>query len=153
SPGDIVMLTATVRDLHRAHPGKFITDVRTTAAPLWEHNPHITPLDERDAGVETIAMHYPLIHDSNTTAHHFIHGFTQFLERRLDVRIPVTDLKGDIHLAGEEKGWMSQVEETGFRGSFWLMMAGGKYDFTAKWWNPESFQQIVDHFAGRILFV
>ena len=28
---------------------------------------------------------YPLIHESNTTAHHFIHGFTQFLERRLDV--------------------------------------------------------------------
>ena len=48
---------------------------------------------------------------------------------------------------------MSQVEETGFRGSFWIMMAGGKYDFTSKWWNPDSYQQVVDHFAGRILFV
>ena len=30
SPGDIVMLTAAVRDIHRAHPGEFLTDVRTS---------------------------------------------------------------------------------------------------------------------------
>jgi len=32
-------------------------------------------------------------------------------------------------------------------------MAGGKYDFTAKWWNPAAYQQVVDHFRGRIQFV
>ena len=31
SPGDIVMLTAAVRDLHAAYPGRFQTDVRTSA--------------------------------------------------------------------------------------------------------------------------
>ena len=31
SPGDIVMLTAAVRDLHRANPTAFQTDVRTSA--------------------------------------------------------------------------------------------------------------------------
>ena len=30
SPGDIVMLTGAVRDLHRAHPGEFQIDVRTS---------------------------------------------------------------------------------------------------------------------------
>ncbi len=153
SPGDIVMLTATVRDLHRAHPGRFVTDVRTSAGALWENNPLIVPLDERDPAVETIDMHYPLIHESNTSAYHFIHGFTQFLERRLGVRIPVTELKGDIHLSPQERGWMSQVEETGFRGNFWIIMAGGKHDFTAKWWDPASYQAVVDRFAKRILFV
>jgi hypothetical protein len=29
SPGDIVMLTAALRDLHAAHPKRFVTDVRT----------------------------------------------------------------------------------------------------------------------------
>lgn len=48
---------------------------------------------------------------------------------------------------------MSQVEELGFRGRFWIMMAGGKYDFTAKWWNPDFYQEVVDHFQGRIQFV
>ena len=32
-------------------------------------------------------------------------------------------------------------------------MAGGKYDFTAKWWDPASFQAVVDHFRDRITFV
>ena len=48
---------------------------------------------------------------------------------------------------------MSQVEETGYRGRFWVIMAGGKYDFTAKWWDPARYQQVVDHFRGKLLFV
>jgi hypothetical protein len=39
SPGDIVMLTAAVRDLHAQNPGRFITAVDTTAMALWDHNP------------------------------------------------------------------------------------------------------------------
>lgn len=153
SPGDIVMLTAAVRDLHLAYPGQFLTDVRTPVDQLWENNPYITPLDEHEAGVQVIQAHYPLINQSNTTPFHFVHGFTQFLEEQLGLKIPVTCFHGDIHLANQEKEWMSQVEETGFKGNFWIMMAGGKYDFTAKWWNPGFYQEVVDFFAGKILFV
>ena len=39
SPGDIVMLTAAVRDLHLTYPGEFVTDVRTSCPELWESNP------------------------------------------------------------------------------------------------------------------
>ncbi len=39
SPGDILMLTAAVRDLHAACPGRFQTDVRTSADAIWENNP------------------------------------------------------------------------------------------------------------------
>lgn len=46
SPGDVVMLTAAVRDLHLNNPGVFETDVRTTAMPLWDHNPFLTALSE-----------------------------------------------------------------------------------------------------------
>ena len=153
SPGDIVAMTAAVRDLHAAFPGRFLTDVRTSCAPLWEHNPHLTSLDEGATGVRSIDLEYPLIHQSNTRPYHFLHGFTQFLESTLSLRIPVTQFRGDIHLSEQEKGWMSQVEETGFHGRFWVLVAGGKFDFTSKWWNPESCQRVVDHFRGRILFV
>ena len=33
------------------------------------------------------------------------------------------------------------------------MVAGGKYDFTAKWWNPAAYQAVVDHFRDRVQFV
>ena len=79
SVGDIVMLTAAVRDLHRCHPKRFLTDVRSSCPELWEHNPHLTPLRETDRGVEQIDCHYPLIDRSNEAPYHCIHGFTEFL--------------------------------------------------------------------------
>ena len=35
SPGDVLMLPAAVRDLHRSYPGQFETDVRTSCPALW----------------------------------------------------------------------------------------------------------------------
>ena len=90
SPGDIVMMSAAVRDLHKAHPGQFVTDVRTSAPAIWENNPYLTPLREGDDGVTVLQMHYPAIHQSNQRPYHFIHGYVQFLEQQFDLRIPVT---------------------------------------------------------------
>lgn len=153
SPGDVVMLTAAVRDLHVACPGQFQTDVRTSADALWENNPHITPLKENESGVESIDMHYPLIHQSNQRPYHFIHGYTQFLEDKLALRIPVTCFHGDIHLSRDEKNAAPPGRELGVPERYWIVIAGGKYDFTAKWWNPSSFQKVVDHCRNRIVFV
>lgn len=154
SPGDIVMLTAAVRDLHLTHPGKFLTDVRTSCGALWEHNPYLTPLDENDPAVEVIACEYPLINQSNQLPYHFIHGFRLFLQDKLGVEIKPQAFKGDIHLSAEEKSWMSQVEEReGLGARFWIVVNGGKWDYTAKWWDAERMQQVVDHFQGRIRFV
>ncbi len=154
SPGDIVMLTAAVRDLYRSHPGKFATDVRTSGGALWENNPHLTPLRDGDAETERIACGYPLIHRSNRGPWHFIHGFTQHLAEQLGVEIAPTDFKGDIHLAAKERRWISQVQEiTREPVPFWIVNAGGKFDYTAKWWEHARYQAVVDHFRGRILFV
>jgi ADP-heptose:LPS heptosyltransferase len=100
-------------------------------------------------------MAYELIHESNEGAHHFIHGYTRHLEQVLGLRIPVTKFRGDIHLSPVEKSWMNQVEEEpiGWHQEFWIIIAGGKYDFTAKWWDPSRYQRVVDYFAGRIQFV
>jgi ADP-heptose:LPS heptosyltransferase len=154
SPGDIVAMTSAVRDLHLAHPGKYQTDVDTSAIDLWEHNPHITPLKRDEPGIRLVQMEYPLIQQSNQRPVHFLEGYTEFLAKELNISIPTSAFKGDIHLSEEEKGWMNQVNETfGYKGRFWILIAGGKYDFTAKWWLPSFYQELVDHFQGRIQFV
>jgi ADP-heptose:LPS heptosyltransferase len=153
SPGDILMLTAAVRDLHAAAPGQFHTDVRTSCPALWENNPHVTPMKEHESGVEVLDMHYPLIHQSNQRPYHFIHGYAQFLEERLGVRIPVTRFKGDVHLSEQEKQGPPPGSADGVPERFWIVVAGGKNDFTAKWWDPACFQKVVDHFRGTITFV
>jgi ADP-heptose:LPS heptosyltransferase len=153
SPGDVLMLTAAVRDLHAAAPGQFQTDVRTSAAALWENNPHVTPLRVLDSSVEALDVHYPLIHHSNQRPYHFLHGYAQYLEQRLGVRVPVTAFQGDVHLSPQEKAQPPPGRDQGVPERFWIVVAGGKYDFTAKWWAPASFQDVVDHFHGRITFV
>ncbi len=154
SPGDIVMLTAAVRDLHRCHPGEFLTDVRTSCPALWEHNPLVTPLDDDDADVEIVDCHYPLIHRSNTEPVHFLQGFVEFLNERLGLSIRVTAYKGDIHISDDERAWFVDFErQRGEVTPFWLLTSGGKFDFTIKWWSHERYQQVVDHFRGRLDFV
>lgn len=152
SPGDVLMLTTAIRDLHLAYPGQFETDVRTSVDAIWENNPYITRLPDSTPGVETIEMHYPSVHQSNQRPYHFIHGYAQYLEERLGVRIPLTRFHGDIHLSPEEKS-SPPIDGIDIPDLFWIIVAGGKYDFTAKWWNPDYFQQVVDHFQGQIQFV
>lgn len=155
SPGDVLMLTAAVRDLHLSHPGAFATDVRTPCPALWEHSPYVTPLDEADPDVRVIECEYPLIHLSNHLPYHFVHGFRLFLAEALGVRIRPHAFGGDVHLTDQEKGWLSQVDEvTGAPDTrFWIIVSGGKTDFTAKWWDPARCQRVVDHFRGRVRFV
>jgi ADP-heptose:LPS heptosyltransferase len=154
SPGDIVMLTAAVRDLHVTYPGEFLTDVRTSAPALWENNPYLTPLSESDPDATVVDSEYPLIHRSNDVPYHFIHGFIEHLNDRLGTSIRPTRFHGDIHVSALEKSWFSQVEEIlGRPIPFWIVAAGGKYDYTIKWWGQDRFQSVVDYFRGGILFV
>jgi hypothetical protein len=154
SPGDLVMLTAAVRDLHHWYPGQFLTDVRTPCPDLWENNPHLTSLSDDDPEVEQLACSYPLIDRCNETPYHCLHGFIEFLNERLQLAIKPTAFKGDIHLSEQEKAWHSQIHEaTGENTPFWIVAAGGKYDVTIKWWESARYQEVVNHFRGKIQFV
>jgi ADP-heptose:LPS heptosyltransferase len=154
SPGDIVMLTAAVRDLHHRYPGKFLTDVRTLCPDLWENNPRITTLCDDDPEAEQIECTYPLINQSNRAPYHCLHGFIDFFNHRLGLNMKPTSFKGDIHLSAQEKTWHSQVYEvTGENMPFWIVVAGGKYDLTIKWWQRSRYQEVVNHFRGKIQYV
>jgi ADP-heptose:LPS heptosyltransferase len=154
SPGDILMLTAAVRDLHACYPGRFATDVRTSCSDLWLHNPYLTPLREDEPGVELVDCHYPLIDRINTAPYHFIHGFIEYLNDTLGLQIKPTLFKGDLHLSEEEREWFQKVEDVkGRPPRFWLFTSGGKLDYTIKWWSAARYQEVVDHFDGRLDFV
>lgn len=148
------MLTAAVRDLHLAYPGSFLTDVRTSCPALWENNPWLTPLDLDDPEVKVIDCVYPLINRSNELPYHFIHGFMQEIGKELDSPYRPSSFRGDIHISGEERSWISQIHEiTGADEPFWIVVSGGKYDFTAKWWDVDRMQKVMDHYQGKIRFV
>lgn len=153
SPGDILMLTAAIRDLKTAYPSIRV-NVKTSAQDIWDHNPYLDKtIQYEDNDILKIRAEYPLIHKSDKLPYHFIHGFRKFLADKLSLRIPQGPFRGDIHLSDQEKRWMSQIEEMDIKDKFWIVMAGGKYDFTAKWWDPANYQKVVDHFKNKLLFV
>ena len=149
SPGDILMLTACVRDLKKVMPD-ITVGVQTSAMELWENNPNV----KKDYGRadRIIQMNYPLIHKSTQGAHHFIHGFHQYLEEKLKTRIPVTDFCVDVYLSEEEKKSSFVVDNVGDK-PFWIIDAGYKMDFTCKMWEFARFQEVVNRTKDRINWV
>jgi ADP-heptose:LPS heptosyltransferase len=153
-PGDIVVLTAAVRDLHRAYPESFITDVRTNHDALWLNNPFISTINDIEDNVEIITCHYPLIQESNQLPYHFLHGFILYLNEQLGLDVRPTEFRGDIHLSEKEKASPIPFErEITSHSPRWIICTGGKRDFTIKWWDRDRYQAVVDYFQNRIQFI
>ena len=152
--GDIVMLTAAVRDMHHHYPGHFLTDVRTSCPEIWENNPHITPLEDGDPEAERVECSYSLIDQADRVPYHCLHGFIDFFNERFRLSIRPTAFRGDIHLSAQDKAWYSQVREVTRRDiPFWIIAAGGKFDITIKWWESRRYQEVVHRLAGKVQFV
>ena len=151
APGDILMLTAALRDLHRQYPKRFKTDIRTPFEQIWTNNPYITPLNEAIRGTRNIDCDYPDIHQSDQKPDHFIGAFHRFLANTLELPLEVSEFRADIHLTQAEKDFppFSNLLPP----TYWLISAGGKRDFTIKWWDRKRFQRVVDHFRGQVTFV
>lgn len=153
SPGDTLMLTAAIRDLHRTYPKIFLTDVRTFQLDIWKNNPYITKLSNDDPSVVQIDCEYNLIHSSNQLPYHFIHGFRMDLEKKLGIKISAGEFRGEVYLSQEEKEETSLLDKYGITGDFWIVIPGGKYDYTAKWPYPDYLQEVINYFQNKITFV
>lgn len=150
APGDILVMTTAIRSLHKAYPGRFLTDVETPCMEIFENNPYITKLAGEG---DRIDMHYPLISDHQSRGHHhpgagisgrhFSDGHRKFLEEVLELEIPRTGLTPDLFLSQDERLWPSPVlKEHGWDGKYWVLNAGSKGDYTLKQYHR--YQEVVD---------
>lgn len=145
SPGDGVSLAFAIRSLHETHPGKFITDVRCPYSQIFYKDPHVTLLDEADDDVDVIDATYRTIHQSNQKPYHFITSFMYDMEEQLGVKIEPTSFSGFLHIAEEEHYWYSAPYEIlGKDVPYWVLNAGYKKDFTAKQWEFDKYQKVIN---------
>jgi len=147
SPGDYIVLSAAIRDLHKAHPGRFLIGVDVPERTIFQGSPYVD-LGLRGGGRKLVAK-YPLIKSSNQERLHFLWGFVKYLNDQLHVSFPLTELRPDLHLTSEEKA----NPPLGAVKPYWVMVSGGKRDFTAKWWLPDSWQQAVNALNKRFEIV
>lgn len=150
SPGDIIMLSAAIRDLHRSYPGKFQTGLFLSKGnqALFKHNPYITAMGRNEPEVNKLYAHYPLQQHSNSLPYHFVHGFRMDFQRRLGLPIDCTAFKGDIHLSEEE--WAQPPFKEVANIPYWIIDAGCKKDYTNKLWDHQRFQRVVNAFPNTL---
>jgi hypothetical protein len=150
-PGDLLMLTGAIRDLHLAHPGRFVTDVETTCQELWDNNPYITPFDRTESH-RYLNIGYPPYSHRESKPEHLSTRYHMKLGEALGVRIPVTKKLPEVYLTEDERS-PEFPKSLGLRKPYWVLIAGAKYDTTTKWWNPAYYQKVVDRLDGQIDFV
>lgn len=140
SPGDIVTMTALVRDIQRTYPGEFLVDVDTPIKDIWRHNPYITRFDrKKEADLEVYRLSYgDSIPRAGKQAIHFLTAWHADFFKQTGIKVPLTEPKPDLHLTAEEK------DEKLISGRYWAVVAGGKLDFTTKHWSYVRHQQVVD---------
>ena len=150
SPGDVVMMAYAIKSLHECYPDKFITGIDTSCNEIFEGNPYITNLNPKDTSTHIIHLDYPTIHKSNEKPYHFVNAFVKDMETKLSkwsVKLEPTDWNGAIYIREEENGWYSQVHDIlGYDPPFWCIDNGHKTDFTAKAWDFQRYQEIVNKF-------
>lgn len=136
SPGDVIVLTAAIRDIARTYPGRFRFGIDTIERPIWLNNPDVDLT--LNAGRRIVAK-YPLVHQSNQQKVHFMWGFLEHLNQQLKVDAKLLDFRPALYLTADERA----TPPCGLKKPYWVFASGGKKDFTAKWWDPEEWKKVV----------
>jgi ADP-heptose:LPS heptosyltransferase len=145
APGDILVMSALVRDIALTHSDKFEIYVHTTANELWRNNPYTSILTaaERQQDVEQLRLDYgPALNQVGTRNRHFLLGFHESFERQTGVHVPLLYPRPDYHLDDKEKH-VPLVS-----GRYWVILSGGKSDFITKHWVYKRNQQVVNLLRG-----
>lgn len=154
APGDVLVSTGAIRDLHLNYPGEYVTDIRCPSGceQIFAHNPYITKIADGDPEATRIQLDYEGIHRSGKSGLPFVHAHAETLAERVGRPIKPTSLLPDIFLSQDEKLWPSPVfNEYGYAGKFWIINAGVKNDYTLKYYHR--YQEVVNLLKERIQFV
>jgi ADP-heptose:LPS heptosyltransferase len=143
SPGDLLMLTVAVRDLHLRYPDYEI-DVISCYPEIFFNNPHLTYLP-KDQDIEVIDLDYgKYLHPFRREGMHFSNCFVQMINEILGVRVRQTVSLADIHLTENERNKRLILNRYGIRKPYWLLNAGIKSDILLKQYPPEYYQKVVN---------
>lgn len=144
APGDTVVMTAAIYSLHKAYPGRYLTDVVSLYPEVFEHNPHV--ISSRSvSGAAKLHMHYPAIHQSNQRGIHFMQGWCEHLGMALGHPVPL--LTNRPHLYFNTPPFPTPVSD------YWLVCSGGKRDLTNKLWGQHNYQQVTHFLKGKVGFI
>lgn len=150
SPGDVVIMTAAVRDLMGRYPGEYEVAVQTHFPEIWANNPHVVHAHDDFGGAIPIDCgHPPLLNRCNHQVRHYVEAVHDQLAEKLNRDVPLSRPAPDLHLTDDEK----RVVPFELRKPYWLIVGGGKRDVTIKWWPSRNYQAVIDGLRDQVQFV
>lgn len=154
-PGDVLALTGAIYSLRRQYVDQYQVAVDCAYPELLEHNPDVVPLARaRLEGWEEVPAGYDLVNHANQLAVHMMEGYCRSLGHYLGKEVPLLTNRPAVYLSSQERCQRPPVEEIlGRRTRYWVVNAGRKSDYTAKYWGRAHFQEVVDRLQGQVLFV
>ncbi len=151
SLGDIVVLSAAIRDLHAAYPSRFLTGIECDHPDVFFANPHAAEVGPE---ARILDCAHVKLDRSGQAGHHYLQAYIDLFNKQLGTAIALTEPRGDLHLSHDERRWYSELYNyCGRELPYWVVCSGGKFDLPVKWWGHDRFQSVVDRFRGRIQFV
>lgn len=148
SPGDILTGTAAIFNLHITYPGIYTTKVKSPVNDIFKNMPFVFDFPDEEADVH-IEMNYPTVHQSDTGAHCFINGYTDYLSKILNKPLVYHTNKPMLFLSEEEK--QRKLFPVSFQ--YAVIDAGVKYDYPIKQWPIEYYQEVVNQTKDIINWV
>lgn len=135
--GDVVVLTAAVRDLGAANPDVHIEVDTPFPVVFWNH-PAVARHRDPDAELVEITEedYREMVGQSRTgQPRHFIHAFHDVLTRKTGLPCPPGAPKPAL---------LSGCTGRPVNRPYWLLLAGGKSDMPVKIWDFDRYQQLVN---------
>lgn len=140
-PGDVACTTSLVRDLHKQYGSCVEIGFDTNQKAIYKHNPYVKFMLQSAADVETIELCYKagLTASKNGNREHFLTWFYKDFNKKSGLDVKCEKAWPDLHISEEQK------RVSPIKGRYWLVFAGGKTDFTVKWWDHSRYQAVVDN--------
>jgi ADP-heptose:LPS heptosyltransferase len=148
APGDLLMLTVAIRDLHKIYPGKFRTDVFTCYPEVFFNNPYLIYFPKNNS-VPIVNLNYAKVRDQIAPkGYHFSDAFICVLNDMYNILIKKTSMKPDIHLTFDEKTERI-LERLEIKKPYWIINTGVKSDIPIKGYPPNLWQKVIDGLSKK----
>lgn len=136
--GDSVVLSGLLRDIAAQYPQTRIALGSVSFQEVFQHAPYLTPRSRLGRQPTVVRPDYGnWITRSKHEPVHFLHALHRDFAKQTGWDVPLRAPRPDLHLSAEE-------QTPPLDGRYWVVLSGGKTDFTAKVWPPAKFQRVVD---------
>lgn len=149
--GDTVLLTALIRDIHKAYPDEYEIKVDTNWTNVWWNNPYVSQFEDNGLPKPTrvevgwgdaIKWNAYARFADRKEMRHILAWYHYDFGKKTGIHVPVTDPKPDLHL--------TEVElKRRIQGRYWVVISGGKLDMTTKHWHAHRMQEVVDKLYAK----